>query len=155
MPRETYETTTRGIAMDALAQSRAMALVPIVQESYNAYELAKYGSNDPPDIDEAYVRTHAIRVGLNRFPLVSMSRVNAPTAATFAVQAGTDVEAVAVDVVNEDLTRAQAWATALSVNVSLVLSAALCTGLGALSGDPVAGLIPPLPALGPFVAPPS
>jgi hypothetical protein len=148
MPRETYDITSKTIAVDSVAAARATALVSAVQDSYNAYELAKYGSNNPPDVDEDYVRMCAVRIGLNR--LVGNA---GPTAATFAEQDGDSVSGVSVEVENGDLARAQAFADLVSVDLVLVLSAALCTGLGAMSSDPASATLASQPAIGPFIAP--
>lgn len=153
MPRETYTTTPHTLNMDLNSQDGVASLVTPVQDAYLAYELRRYGSNLPPDVDEAYVRMGAIRVGLNRLPPSPSSarpEYQTPTAATFAVQAGEGVLGVSTDVEASDEARAQAWATALSVPLDDVLGACLCTGIAMLSGNRSAGVPASRPAVGPF-----
>lgn len=154
MPRETYSTARKRIAMDDLAQTRAIAAVEPVQKSYSAYEFKVYGANDSPPVDAAYVRTHAITVGLNRWGRAGVGP-HAPTISTFALQDGSGVAAIEVDVLDTDVARAQRRADALSIDVDIVLSAALCTGVAVLAGDKRANVPGPTPAFGPFVVPPS
>lgn len=152
MPRETYTTIAHSLRVDAAAVSRATALVPLVQASYNAYQDAVYGNRIPDDVDIGYVYMVAIRVGLNRWPPNSEAAPAGarPTGATFVIQTGTGVHTITVNVVDADQTVANTIATAVGVTLNTVLSAALCTGLGAMVGEAVAKNPGSVPAFGPF-----
>ena len=83
-----------------------------------------------PAADEDYVRAGAVTVGLN-FLLDPKYRF---TAADFATPGDAD-DTASVTLNEGDDARAQSLADALSVNVALVYSAALCTGLARLQGS--------------------
>ena len=83
-----------------------------------------------PAADEDYVRTGAVGVGLNFL----LDPVYHFVAADFATPGAAD-DTTSVDLIEGDDARAQSLATALSVNVALVYSAALCTGLARLQGS--------------------
>lgn len=83
-----------------------------------------------PAADSDYVLTSAIVVGLN-FLLDPTYKI---VVADFATPGAAD-DTTAVTLANGDADRAQSLADALSVNVALVYSAALCTGLARLQGS--------------------
>lgn len=141
MPREVYAVTTKTLNLDAQAVADATALIPGVQATYLAYELAEYGSNLPEDVTIDYVYTVAVGVGLNRLT----DEVNYPVSVgQYLQQSGTGVAAVGVDVIDEDLVRADTLAQVYSVPIEDVLSAAVCTGIHLMSGGD------PLTVRGPF-----
>ena len=80
--------------------------------------------------DEDYVRAGAVTVGLN-FLRDSVYRFTAADVAT----PGDADDTASVTLNDGDADRAQSLADALSVNVALVYSAALCTGLARLQGS--------------------
>ena len=134
MPRETPNTLTVSLAVDAIASMRALSLVPQVQASYHRYEDATYGSRGPSDVTTAYVLTGAVTVGLNRWTL---RFIDLPKAALFAPKSGQAVETFSIAVLETDLARATQLADTLNVKLERVLSAAVCSGLAVLSGADV------------------
>ena len=132
MPRERNRTLLVGVAIDVIARLRSLALVPDVQESYHRYEEHTYGSRGPSDVTAAYVLTGAVSVGLNRWTL---RFADVPKAAVFAPRAGQGIEIISVAVLEPDLARASKLADTLDVQLELVLSGAVCSGLAVLAGD--------------------
>jgi hypothetical protein len=113
------------IAADALARARAAALLPHVR-------LGMVGEQAEL-VDVGYVLAGAVTVGLNRWALPGADR---PMPGVFTAQPGTCVEAVEVAVLETDRARALELAHACRARLEDVLSAALCTGLGKLAGEP-------------------
>lgn len=83
-----------------------------------------------PEADEAYVLKGAVGVGLNFL----LDPVYAFTADDFGASGDAD-DTVSVDLIDGDADRAESLATALGVEVGLIYSAALCTGLARLQGS--------------------
>lgn len=83
-----------------------------------------------PAADADYVRSGAVGVGLNFL----LDPVYKFVAADFATPASAD-DTTSVTLIAGDDARAQSLATALGVNVALIYSAALCTGLARLQGS--------------------
>lgn len=83
-----------------------------------------------PAADEAYVLKGAVGVGLN-FLLDSAYHF---VAADFETPGDAD-DTVSVTLIDGDSDRAESLATALGVDVGLIYSAALCTGLARLQGS--------------------
>lgn len=105
------------IAINTVTGQRAAAVLPIVQVQY-------------PAADLDYLCAGAVGVGLNR--------LFSPAFKFVAEDFGTPLEAddtVAVELDDADDARATSLAAELGVDVALVLSAALCTGLAKLVGD--------------------
>lgn len=109
--------TTVSIDHDTVTGQRVAPVLVLVQQQV-------------PAADEDYVRMGAVGVGLNflldpKFHFV---------AADFAAPGDAD-DTASVDLIEGDDARAQGLATALGVNVALIYSAALCTGLARLQGS--------------------
>jgi hypothetical protein len=83
-----------------------------------------------PAADEAYVLKGAVGVGLNFL----LDPVYAFVAADFETPGDAD-DTVSVTLADGDAARAESLATALEVDVGLIYSAALCTGLARLQGS--------------------
>ncbi len=109
--------TTVNIETTTQAEQRIIAILALVQEQV-------------PAADDDYVRKGAVGVGLNRLLDERFGFV----AADFADPAASD-DTIAVELIDGDEDRAESLATALSVDVALIYSAALVTGIGKLAGD--------------------
>ena len=109
--------TTVSIDHDTVTGQRVAPVLVLVQQQV-------------PAADEDYVRTGAVGVGLN-FLLDPVFKF---VAADFATPGAAD-DTASVTLIEGDDARAQSLATALSVNVALIYSAALCTGLARLQGS--------------------
>ena len=109
--------TTVSIDHDTTTGQRVAPVLVLVQQQV-------------PAADEAYVLGGAVGVGLNFL----LDPVYHFVAADFATPGAAD-DTASVDLLEGDDARAQSLATALSVNVALVYSAALCTGLARLQGS--------------------
>ncbi len=135
MAHTSSPTTTMGIALDERAREMVPQLVPIVSAGYMPPPRQAYQGAPPPRevVDEAYVLTGALRVGLNCWTLPASPR---PPVGTFVPQEGVLVVEVQVDVMDDDLARGQALADLIGVPPARVFSQALCTGLAMLIGDP-------------------
>lgn len=83
-----------------------------------------------PAADEAYVLKGALGVGLNFL----FDPVYGFVAGDFTTPGAAD-DAVSVEPIDGDEARAQSLADALEVDVALIYSAALCTGLARLQGS--------------------
>ena len=105
------------IAIDTHSGQRVSPVLALVQQTV-------------PAADDAYVLTGALGVGLN-FLLDPVYQFDA---ADFANPSAAD-DTVSVDPIEGDEARAESLATALEVDVSLIYSAALCTGLARLLGS--------------------
>jgi len=105
------------IAINTITAQRMAHVLPLVQAQV-------------PAADEAYVWMGAVATGLNRlfdpkFNFVASDFGTAPTAD----------DMIDVTLWDGDDARAASLAAELGVSVGLILSAALCTGMGKLSGD--------------------
>ncbi len=104
------------IATDAAAEGKIAAALVKVQVTF-------------PGASSEYVRQGAVRIGLSQFE----GQSNHYEAADFATKGAAD-SVVSVEVSAEDAARAVALAASLSVDLALIYSAALCTGLAVLDG---------------------
>lgn len=111
--------TTVSIDHDTTTGQRVAPVLVLVQQQV-------------PAADEDYVRTGAVGVGLNFL----LDPVYHFVAADFATPGAAD-DTASVTLLDGDDARAQSLATALDVNVALIYSAALCTGLARLQGSTV------------------
>jgi hypothetical protein len=131
MPYTSSPTLTTPVRLDALARARCAQLVPIVAEGY----AAQGGTGGPKGckevVDEAYVLTGAVRVGLNRWTL---SENDIPDAEELFWRPSPGVEYREVDVEVEDLARATGLSNLLKLELEQVLSAACATGLAMMLG---------------------
>ena len=135
MAHTSTPTERRVLLADERARGRAAQLLPRIQAGYVPTPRPAYigaPSAAPEVVDLAYVATGAVQVGLNRWTLPA-SQV--PPAELFQPKAGTDVLPEEVDVMVEDIDRAEKLAAHLGADVLLILSCALCTGLAMLAGD--------------------
>jgi len=126
-------TTPMLVAVDAAARERAARVRPDVQAAVERHVDA--GGGDPATVvmDDGYVWTIAINVGLNHWTLTPST---CPPATLFVPpKHGDGVEALALMVEDRDLVRATKLAAYLFVPLSLVLSAAACSGLNVLLGS--------------------
>lgn len=105
------------IAINTVAAQRMSHVLPLVQAQV-------------PAADEAYVWMGAVVTGLNRLFDPRFQFV----AADFGSPTSAD-DTVDVTLQDGDSDRANSLAIALGVSVDLILSAALCTGMGKLAGD--------------------
>jgi hypothetical protein len=133
---------TVSVALDAVARLCAITLIRDIQEAYHHHEERVYGARGASDVGLEYVMMGAATVGLNRWTL---RLADVPRARVFSPKAGMGIEVVQVAVLEDDLARATKLADILDVKLELVLSAAVCSGLAALSGQDT--------TLGPFEAP--
>ena len=121
------------VAVDAAARGRAAQALEHVQKAVERHVGAGGGDPATVAVDEAYVWTIAINVGLNHWTLTPST---CPPATLFVPpKHGDGVEALALMVEDRDLVRATKLAAHLFVPVSLVLSAAACSGLNVLLGS--------------------
>lgn len=128
-------TSPVGLALDGVAKTRAQVLIPAVLAGYSVQPRPAWSGQQPPleSVDLAYVLTGAVRIGLNRFTLPG---VQPPTPEWFEPRAGKDVSTARVEVLDEDILRAEALSDQLIVPLPEILSAAVCTGLAMMAGDP-------------------
>ena len=103
--------------VNSVAVARNAAVLPLVQDVV-------------PAADTAYAYSGAVRVGLSR--LSSARRNYQPGEFGQLVDATSALVTIAVE--DDDVVRADAIATAMSVTRAVVVSAAACTGLAMLAG---------------------
>lgn len=124
-------TTTVALYLDDVAAARATMLIPIVEEHYAQQHLVH-----PPSpaevVDERYVYTAAVRVGLNRWTL---RPIDTPLASDLGWKPGTGVSSVNVHVCDDDLARATGLANDLVLVLADVLGCACATGLAMMTGS--------------------
>lgn len=135
MPHTSTPTERHVLLFDELARGRAAQLLQRIKANYAPPPRAPYVGKPaaaPEVVDLAYVLTGAVQVGLNRWTLPA-SQV--PPAELFTAKVGVGVLPDEVDVMVEDIDRASKLAAHLHVDVLLILSCALCTGIAMLAGD--------------------
>lgn len=131
MPYTSTPTTTVAIALDATAQSRCSLQVPIVSEHY-APQALETPPVDEEIVDEAYVYTAAVRIGLNRWTL---RPIDTPLAADLGWKPGSGVTSLDVEVCDDDLSRGTALAAELGLVLADVIGCACATGLAMMTGS--------------------
>ena len=132
--------TTYDLSVDATSEALSTSLIPSVQAAYDA------GPGYPSlTVDQAYVLSNAVRVGLHyglppqfiqpAYPRGAPS--NLPTVPKLTPTVN-GVAALAVVVPDVDVAYANAIIAAIGGAALVdVLGCALCTGLAALAGNPV------------------
>lgn len=125
-------TTTVPVALDKTSLSRAAQMVPEIERFYEMDPMLPWVGHSPPDgvVEVGYILTGALRICLTMWS----NSGSAPL--LFAPKAIPDVEVREVSVITEDLRTAEALARGAGVEVGLVLSCAVCSGLCRLAGDP-------------------
>lgn len=125
----TSEPTKRThLGLDAVALARVARLVPVIAAGYTRPR----GGAEAEAVDEDYVLTAAVRIGLNRWTLPKSHK---PRAEDFFWRSSTNIVAQATYIASIDISRADELSGQLGVPIEPILSAAACTGLAMLSGD--------------------
>ncbi len=126
---------SRLVALDEGARALVTHLLPHISAGYTPPPRRPYRGEQPPPaevVDEAYVLTGALRIGLNRWTLPGSE---IPRPELFFTKQGNGVALAPVDVAHDDVSRAELLSDHLAVPVEHILSCAVCTGLAMLAGD--------------------